>query len=56
MLINYFQDRRGFVKWKGCESEIKDIFGGGPQGEFFGIISYLSQSNDICEMIDPEKY
>ena len=35
MLINYFQGRQGFVKWKGLHSEIKPITGGGPQGVFF---------------------
>ena len=46
MLISYFQGRKGFVKWKGLHSETKDIHGGGPQGGFFGILEYLSQSND----------
>ena len=55
MLINYFQGRKGFVKWKGLHSETKDIYGGGPQGGFFEILSYLSQSNDISDMVDPEE-
>ena len=42
MLINYFQKRQGFVKWKGKYSEMKNTVWGGPQGGFFGIIEYLS--------------
>ena len=55
MLINYFQGRKGFVKWKGEHSETKNIHGGGPQGGFFGILEFLSQSNDNVEMVDPEE-
>ena len=54
MLENYFQGRKGFVKWKDTYSDTKDIHGGGPQGGFFGIIEYLSQSNDNSETIDQE--
>ena len=53
ILMNYFQGRKGFVKWRGLHSETKDIYGGSPQGGFFGILSYLSQSNDNSEMVDP---
>ena len=42
------------MKWKGIHSKTKDIHGGGPQGGFFGILEYLSQSNDNSEMVDPE--
>ena len=55
MLINYFQGRRGYVKWKNLYSEVKDIYGRGPQGGILGIIEYLSQSNDNADMIDPEE-
>ena len=55
MLMNYFQGRKGFVMWKGLYSETKDIYGGGPQGGFFGILSYLSQSNDNSDMVNPEE-
>ena len=54
MLANYFQGRKGFVKWKGIYSDTKDIHGGGFQGGFFGLIEYLSQSNDNSDTIDPE--
>ena len=55
MLINYFQGRKGYVKWKNIYSEVKDIYGGGPQGGILGILEYLSQSNDNVDMIDPEE-
>ena len=55
MLANYFQGRKAFVKWKGTNSETKDSHGGGPQGGFFGIIKFLSQSNDNSETIDLEE-
>ena len=54
MLINYFQGRQAFVKWKGIHSKKENSHGGGPQGGFFGILSYLSQSNDNAEFVDPE--
>ena len=52
MLTNYYQGRKGYVKWKGVISKEKDIPGGGPQGGFFGILGYLSQSNDNADMIE----
>ena len=55
VLISYFQGRKGFVQWKGINSQTKHIHGGGPQGGFFGILDYLSQSNDNAEMVDPEE-
>ena len=55
MLISYFQGRKGFVKWRGINSQTKHIHGGGPQGGFFGILEYLSQSNYNAEMVDPEE-
>ena len=54
MLTNYFQGRKGFVKWKGIQSDEKDIHGGGPQGGFFGNLSFLSQSNDSVKNISEE--
>ena len=33
---------------------MEDIHSGGPQGGFFGLLEYLSQSNDNCETIDPK--
>lgn len=54
MLINYFPGRKGFVRWNGFQSETKDIFGGGPQGGFLGILEYLSQSNNNADMFEED--
>ena len=57
MLINYFQDRKMFVKWKGEVSEMRKLNGGGPQGCTLGILEYLSQTNNNCDYIPTdEKY
>ena len=42
------------MKWRGIHSKIIHIHGGGPQGGLYGIIEYLSQSNDNANMVDPE--
>ena len=42
LLINYFQDRKMSVKWKGTISSLRQINGGGPQGATLGILEYLS--------------
>ena len=34
------------VKWHGCLSSERKLPAGGPQGSNFGILGYLSQSND----------
>ena len=54
MLINYFQNRRLRVKWKGILSTIRKLNGGGPQGSLFGILEYLAQSNDNANMVSKE--
>ena len=54
MLINYFQNRRMIVKWKGVYSTTRRLKGGGPQGGTFGNLEYSCQSNDNAEMIDPD--
>ena len=46
VLINYFQDRKMYVKWKNVLSSLRDLPGGGPQGCPLGLQSYLSQSNN----------
>ena len=46
LLTSYFQDRKMVVKWHGVESKMKKINGGGPQGGLWGILEYLSQSNN----------
>ena len=54
MLLNYFQNCRLRVKWKGIYSNIRKLNGGGPQGSLFGILEYLAQSNDNADMVSPE--
>ena len=54
MLANYFQNRKMSVKWKGIYSKIRELNGGGPQGGTFGILEYLSQSNDNADNLNPE--
>ena len=53
-LVNYFQNRKMIVKWHGHLSTSRDLPGGGPQGSIFGILEYLSQSNDNANCVSPE--
>ena len=55
MLINYFQDRKMFVKWKGEVTEMRNLNGGGPQGCTWGILEYLSQTNNNVDFIPPDE-
>ena len=55
MLINYFQNRKMVVKWKGTRSSLRNLNGGGPQGALWGILEYLAQSNNNTDFISPEK-
>jgi hypothetical protein len=52
LLINYFEDRQMIVKWRGLESTVRKLIGGGPQGSLWGILEYLSQSNDNTDFVD----
>ena len=54
MLINYFQNRKMCVKWKGVFSEIRRLNGGGPQGGILGILEYLAQSNDNADVVEKD--
>ena len=57
VLVNFFQDRKMRVKWKGHISTFRNLNGGGPQGGTLGIEEYLSQSNDNCDFLpDDEKF
>ena len=40
------------VKWHGLESTVRKLIGGGPQGSLWGILEYLSQSNDNTDFVD----
>ena len=52
ILIDFFQDRKMVVKWKGMKSSTRPLNGGGPQGGTLGIIEYTSQSNDNSNFVD----
>jgi hypothetical protein len=54
LLVNYLQDRKMFVKWMGELSDMKELNGGGPQGALWGILEYLSLSNDNTNYINPK--
>ena len=54
LLVNYFQDRQMSVVWHGCQSVPRRIKGGGPQGATFGILEYLSQSNNNSDCVNEE--
>ena len=57
ILINFFQDRKMRVKWKGNVSTFRKLNGGGPQGGTLGIEEYLSQSNDNTDFLsENEKF
>ena len=51
ILISYFQDRTMQVKFHGIYSEVRKLNGGGPQGAYFGILEYLSQSNGNADSV-----
>ena len=55
MLTNYLQDRKMIVKWMGELSEVKELNGGGPQGALWGILEYLSLSNDNTDFISSQE-
>ena len=52
LLISYFQDSTMVVKWHVKTSKEEKIPGGGPQGGYFGILGYLSQSNSNSDCVD----
>ena len=59
IIMSFFENRRMMVKWHGVLSHLKKLKGGGPQGSTFGVLSYMSQSNDnadIVPMDDRYKY
>ena len=55
LLINYFQNRKMVVKWHGVVSSLRKLNGGGPQGALWGILEYLSQTNNNTDDISPDK-
>ena len=57
VLVNFFQERKMRVKWKGHLSTLRKLNGGGPQGGTLGIEEYLSQSNDNTHFLkEDEKF
>ena len=54
LMINYFQDRKMSVKLNGYLTKPRPLFGGGPQGATFGILEYLSQSNQNADCVSPD--
>ena len=54
MLINYFQNRRMKVKWHGKQSTSRNLPGGGAMGATFGILEYLSQTNNNIDSVPEE--
>ena len=51
LLTSYFQNQRMSVKWNGVFSDFKTLNGGGPQGALWGILEYLSISNNNTNYI-----
>ena len=46
LIASFLENRRMRVKWHGMESSERLLPGSSPQGSNFGILEYLSQSND----------
>ena len=55
ILVNFFQDRKMRVKWKGYTSTLRILNGGGPQGGTLGIEEYLSQSNGNTNFLSEDE-
>ena len=54
IVASFFENRRMRVKWHGCLSSERLLPAGGPQGSSFGIIGYLSQSNNNADCVPSE--
>jgi hypothetical protein len=55
VLISYFKNRKMHVKWHGVMSKERQLPGGGPQGCSMGILSYLSQTNNNTDFVNPDE-
>ena len=51
LLVSYLQNRKNSVKWHGLFSKLRSLNGGGPQGALWGILEYLSISNNNTNYI-----
>ena len=54
VIASFFEDRYMRVKWRGQLSTARYLPGSGPQGSTFGVLEYLSQSNDNADNVPPE--
>ena len=54
VLADYFIGRSIIVKWHGVQSKRKRAKGGGPQGGYFGILEFLTQSNENANCVRQE--
>ena len=52
--MNYFQKRQMKVKWHGKISESRNLPGGGAMGATFGILEFLSQTNNNIDCVPEE--
>ena len=56
-LVNFFQDRKIKVKWKGLLSALKELPGSGAMGATIGLLEYIAQSNSKTDCLkENEKY
>ena len=56
LLVSYLQNRKMSVKWHGLFSKLRSLNGGGPQVALWGILEYLSISNNNTNYIRSLKY
>ena len=54
VIASFFERRYMRVKWRGKLSSVRYLPGSGPQGSTFGVLEYLSQSNDNADNVPPE--
>ena len=55
IISSFFEDRRMCVKWQGELSSVRPMPAGGSQGSTFGVLGYLSQSNDNADCVPIEE-
>ena len=51
IIASFFEGRHMKVKWRGKLSTLRYLPGSGPQGSTFGVLEYLSQSNNNAENV-----
>ena len=51
IIASFFEGRQMRVKWRGQLSSLRNLPGSGPQGSTFGVLEYLSQSNNNSENV-----